>query len=66
MTLSLEYLARQRSVSKLKPKVEDRCGLSYNNGSNENISMEHGMLMLAIIAMSWTIRNLKGKVEVGS
>lgn len=66
LTLSLEFLARQRSVTKLKPKVEARSGLSYNNGSTENISMEHDMLMLAIITMSWTIRNLKGKVEVGS
>ena len=64
--LSMESLVCQRSASLLKNKVEPECGLSYLNGVHNNLSLEHGMWMLAMITMSWTIRNLKGKVEVGS
>jgi hypothetical protein len=41
-------------------------GLYYNNGTGTDLSLEHGMWMLAMITMLWLLMNLKGNVDADS
>lgn len=43
-------------------KILEECKLYYHKG----VSVEHCIWMSAMITMSWTLRNLKGKTEIGS
>jgi hypothetical protein len=52
-TLKLEQETASKSSEILEDKRLGEC-------------MEHRMWMLSLITMSWTLRNLKGKIEVGS
>jgi hypothetical protein len=66
LILSLEHLVIDKSIEKLEYKGDKECGLYYNNGTGANLSLEHGMWMLAMITMSWLLMNLKGKVDADS
>jgi hypothetical protein len=61
-TLKLEQETASKSSEILEDKRLGECMLIYPRDT----STEHRMWMLSLITMSWTLRNLKGKIEVGS
>lgn len=68
LTLLLEQNCLTEVLKMAEEIIKPDCGLGYSplDKPNQPTSLEHKMWGWAVFFTSWTLRNLKGKVEVGS
>jgi len=62
LTILLEENCVSKTIELFEDRTLDECDLAYYRRT----STEHFVWAWTLIVMSWTLRNLKGKVEVGS
>jgi hypothetical protein len=71
LMLLLEQNCLNQFLEITENRVRQECGLGYYRQADHTaipphyVSNEHLMWAWAVFFMSWTIRNLKGKVEIG-